>query len=241
MPVKYVLPAFIPALTFALHIASALHAEEPPATTVAKEPPVIIDAELPGKAPVANRGAAGKATPVIIEFTVLEVDVNKLRAVGFDWDLISSGGKPSPDLACPLSCKLATGQRLEGFLKALTQYNLAKVLSNPTLTTLSGRPASIAVGDQLKLDVVPIVLGSGRIRVEHRLELSAAKLKSDSTSELDPGQVAVVSKVRSEHKDALGKVRETETLVLVRADLAEKSTTAIGNTAAVPLTEPARR
>jgi Flp pilus assembly secretin CpaC len=152
---------------------------------------------------------------VTVEVTVIEVNRTKLRAAGFDWDIVKSGG-PSDALDAKL-LKSASARDLTAFLQALKQYNLAKVLSEPRLMTLSGRPASLAIGDHLKLDVVPIVLESGRIRVEHRLELGEPKLKSDGAVEVDSGQAVIASQVKSEHKDAAGKVQELETLVIVRA------------------------
>ena len=75
-----------------------------------------------------------------------------------------------------------------GVLEALRQDNLLKILAEPTLVTVSGRPAFFQVGGEVpvmvpqslgtisiqykkfgtQLDFVPIVLGNGRIRLEVR-------------------------------------------------------------------------
>ena len=79
-----------------------------------------------------------------------------------------------------------------GFLEALKQENLLKVLAEPNLVTVSGRPASYLVGGQMpypqptgfgnisiafrdfgtQIDFVPIVLGNGSVRLEVRPRVS---------------------------------------------------------------------
>lgn len=79
-----------------------------------------------------------------------------------------------------------------GVLNLLTQKNVAKVVAEPQLVTVSGRPASFHVGGRVpyassvslagpsfafmpvgtQIDFVPIVLGSGAIRLEVRPRVS---------------------------------------------------------------------
>jgi pilus assembly protein CpaC len=79
-----------------------------------------------------------------------------------------------------------------GFIDALRQYNLVKVLAEPTLVTVSGRPASFNSGGEFpipipqglgttsiqfrefgtRVDFVPIVLGNGHVRLEVRPSVS---------------------------------------------------------------------
>ena len=79
-----------------------------------------------------------------------------------------------------------------GFLDAMRKYSLAKVVAEPTLVTISGRPASFNDGGEIpilepgglgtttidwkkfgtQVDFVPIVLGNGRIRLEVRPRVS---------------------------------------------------------------------
>jgi pilus assembly protein CpaC len=79
-----------------------------------------------------------------------------------------------------------------GFLQALEQENLAKLLAHPRLVTLSGNPASFLVGGEqavpvpaglgqvgvqfeefgTRLNFVPIVLGNGKIHLEVEPEVS---------------------------------------------------------------------
>ncbi len=84
------------------------------------------------------------------------------------------------------------GRRLGAFLEALEQHNMAKLLDEPTLVAKDGRPAEFLSGGELpfpvssglgnttiefrpfgtKLDIVPIVLGRGRLTLEVRAEVS---------------------------------------------------------------------
>jgi pilus assembly protein CpaC len=88
--------------------------------------------------------------------------------------------------------KLQSNREFRGFVRALKEEGLAKILAEPTLVTFSGRAANMIIGGEYpiivpgqqgtftvefrdygnKLDFVPIVLGGGRIRLEVRPELS---------------------------------------------------------------------
>jgi pilus assembly protein CpaC len=90
-----------------------------------------------------------------------------------------------------------------GILEALRQDNLAKIMAEPTLVTISGRPAYFNVGGEFpvpvpqslgtisidfkkygtQLDFVPVVLGHGRIRLEVRPRIT----------ELDPSRSITVA------------------------------------------------
>ncbi|HEY2894855.1 MAG TPA: hypothetical protein VGJ16_11595, partial [Pirellulales bacterium] len=79
-----------------------------------------------------------------------------------------------------------------GFIEALKQEDLLKVLAEPNLVTVSGRPASYLVGGQIpypqptgfgnisinfkpfgtQIDFVPIVLGNGAVRLEVRPQVT---------------------------------------------------------------------
>ncbi len=52
-----------------------------------------------------------------------------------------------------------------GFLEALRQYNMVKVLAEPNLVTMSGRPASFSSGGEFPI-LVPQALGT--VSVEYR-------------------------------------------------------------------------
>lgn len=115
------------------------------------------------------------------------------------------------------------GNSFFGVIEALQQKNLAKILAEPNLVTVSGRPAFFNVGGEFpilvpqslgtvsiqfrrfgtQVDFVPIVLGNGIIRLEVRPRVS----EPDNT-------LSVV--INGTNVPAL-KVREVETGVEMRA------------------------
>src|SRR5207253_878851 len=87
---------------------------------------------------------------------------------------------------------VSNGTSYLGFLQALRNEQLAKILTRPSVMTLSGRPASFLSGGEqavpvpaglgqigvqfeefgTRLNVLPIVLGDGKIRLEVEPEVS---------------------------------------------------------------------
>jgi pilus assembly protein CpaC len=160
---------------------------------------------------VINGMTVGGVQQVVLHVKVMEVSRTKLRSLGFDWANISSNGfvvqgasslipasptglsSPVPLGSSTLRFAVTNGtENFQGFLEALERNNLAQLLSEPTLTTVSGRPASFLVGGQIpipvpqslgvttieyrdfgtKIDFVPIVLGNGKVRLDVRAEVT---------------------------------------------------------------------
>ncbi|HUE74048.1 MAG TPA: hypothetical protein VMP01_24420 [Pirellulaceae bacterium] len=174
---------------------------------------------LPRSTPAVE---AAKERRVYIEVCVAEVSLSKLRALGFDWGAIHRIHE---------EVDRTTGEvpNLIGFLDALVKDDLAKMVSHPRLATMSGRPASLQVGATIKLDVVPQAPDEQKIQLEYRIELNlsqsnAAKEHSPrqlvlaSATDLTPGQTCCVSETRSRRTNERGKIEETATVVLIRAD-----------------------
>lgn len=154
---------------------------------------------------ISNMTVRGVQT-VLLHVKVMEVSRTKLRKLGIDWNYAWDDGffvqGASGLLNIPTSTAgLAAGgsdtlrfgvmngaNTFTGLIEALRQNNLVKVLSEPTLVTMSGRPASFLVGGEFpilvpagianatiefkefgtRVDFVPIVLGDGRLRLEVR-------------------------------------------------------------------------
>lgn len=160
---------------------------------------------------VINGMTVGGVQQVVLHVKVMEVSRTKLRNLGYDWANISSNGFvvqgasgliPASSTALVEAAPLGTStlrfgiadgnNNFQGFLEALERNNLAQLLSEPTLTTVSGRPASFLVGGQIpipvpqslgvttieyrdfgtKIDFVPIVLGNGKVRLDVRAEVT---------------------------------------------------------------------
>ncbi len=185
---------------------------------------------------VINNITVAGVQQVLLHIKVYEVSRTKLRNLGFDFTQVSSPGGfvsssigqmlvggGSTTVAGPSSFAfqaVSGNSSFFGVLNALRQNDLAKVLSEPTLITQSGRPAYFRVGGEIpysvsqglgavsiewksygtRVDFVPFVLGNGKIRLEVRPQVSEV----DNTRSLVSGVPAI-------------KVRETDTGVELEA------------------------
>ncbi len=158
---------------------------------------------------IINDMTVGGVQKILLHVKVMEVSRTKLRNLGFDWAQISGGSYITQSAARLLEAPGTLGNSLSqgatirfgivgdggsfyGFLEALRENNLAKLMAEPTLTTLSGRPATFNVGGEIpipiqqslgvttvqwrefgtRIDFVPIVLGNGVVRLEVRPEVT---------------------------------------------------------------------
>jgi len=151
---------------------------------------------------------------VLLKVKVMEVARTDLRTLGIDWANITSGGdfvtssvsgllagftEDSGSIITTTTGRetatfgiLGPDNAFFGFLEALRQKDVIKVLSEPKVVAISGRPAKLVAGGEIPyqqsaglgstsiafkeygavVDCVPIVLGNGLIRLEVRPEVS---------------------------------------------------------------------
>lgn len=120
---------------------------------------------------------------VQLETQIMEVSRTKLRELGIDWGVINGDDfvtQSVSGLIAPASTAagLATsgGETFKvgvvqnsttflGVVRALRQNNLVKVLANPTITAVDGRPASFNAGGEIPI-VVPA--GLGQVAIQYR-------------------------------------------------------------------------
>lgn len=166
---------------------------------------------------VINNMVVGGSQQVLLHVKVMEVSRTQLKALGFDFASFSGSNffgssaagilaKADPTASVFRSAANLTTSGAEilqwgivsdpsgfvGFLEALKRENLLKVMAEPNLVTVSGRPASYLVGGELpypqptgfgnisinfkpfgtQIDFVPIVLGNGGVRLEVRPQVS---------------------------------------------------------------------
>ena len=197
---------------------------------------------------IINNISVGGVQQVLLHVRVLEVSRSKLRNMGIDWanfngnDFVvntASGILAPPELevgAGVTGSLVASADTLRfgivdganaffGFLETLRSYNLAKLMAEPTLVTVSGRPAKFMVGGEFPIlvpgglgtvsieyktfgtsvDFVPIVLGNGNIRLEVRPSV---------TERDDAGGVNGVPAIRTRFVDTAAEMRAGQTLAL---------------------------
>ncbi|MEM1303697.1 MAG: pilus assembly protein N-terminal domain-containing protein, partial [Planctomycetota bacterium] len=164
---------------------------------------------------VINNISVGGVQQVLLKVKVFEVSRTKLRKLGVDFGFLGTGGSVLATATGGLIDNVtngtgalqtitdtggqtvqfgvtSNGNQLLGFLDALQQNNLAKILAEPNITAVSGRPAQFNEGGEIpiivpqgfgqvsieykkfgtQVDFLPIVLGNGSIRLEVRPRVS---------------------------------------------------------------------
>jgi Flp pilus assembly secretin CpaC len=124
---------------------------------------------------------------VLLRLEVLEVDVTRMRRMGVT-------------LALESGSEIATekGGDVLQLIADLRRKNLAKVVMNPTMVTVSGRPASILAGDEIvvttasgaselrefgtRVEVTPLIQKDGQLQLEVRPKVSRRGAASDATA-----------------------------------------------------------
>jgi len=130
---------------------------------------------------VINKVTVTGVHTIQLETQVMEVSRTKLKELGIDWafangdDAIANtasglltavgstfGGTGTQNFSVGVA---QNGTSFFSAIRALRQNNLVKVLANPTLTAVDGRPASFNVGGEIPI-IVP--LGLGQVGVQYR-------------------------------------------------------------------------
>lgn len=196
---------------------------------------------------VINRIEVIGVHTIMLQTQVMEVSRTKLQQLGIDWSLgagngfvsQSVGGLVAENAINPLIFNPAAetirfgivdnGNAFFGLLKALRQKNLAKVMADPTVVAIDGRPASFNSGGEFPI-VVPAGLGQVGIEFREfgtRLDF-VAKVRGDSRiwlevrptiSEIDPGRSVIINGtsvpgIRSRFVDTAVELRAGQTLAL---------------------------
>jgi len=196
---------------------------------------------------VINNISVGGVQQVLLKVKVFEVSRSKLRRLGHDGTFLQSSGGFFTTGVSGLIANTTNGgpgalqsiidtggQTVEfgivnggnqffGLLDALQQNNLAKILAEPNIVAVSGRPAQFNEGGEIpivvpqslgtasiefkkfgtQVDFLPIVLGNGNIRLEVRPRIS--ELDSSNGVTLQNVQIPALT------------VREVDTAVEMKA------------------------
>ncbi len=160
---------------------------------------------------VINNITVGGVQQVLLKVKIMEVSRTKLRRLGTDWVQSSGSNFVASGISGLINSAAVTGgggiaasgdtfrfgvvdggDSFFGIIDALQQNNVAKILADPTIVAISGRPAHFNVGGEIpivvpsglgqstieykpfgtQVDFLPIVLGNGNIRLEVRPRIS---------------------------------------------------------------------
>ena len=194
---------------------------------------------------VINNIVVGGVQTVLLHTKVIEVSRTKLQQCGVDWAhatagfngvssvtglLTSAGGALATSGSETFAYTVVNGTKtLTSAIQFLQQKNLAKILAEPTLTTVSGRPASFQSGGEFpipvpqqngvttlefrefgtRVDYVPIVLGNGSIRLEVRPSVT----EIDASRAVNVGGTTVPG-LRTRWVDTAVEMKAGQTLAL---------------------------
>ena len=159
---------------------------------------------------VINLMTVGGVQQVLLHVKVMEVSRTKLREFGVDWAVLTGNDFIIQSVSGLVAASatqagiltgagdtirfgiLDNGNTFGALVDVLRRNNLAKLLAEPTLVTVSGRPASFTVGGEVpvpvpaglgvtaiefrefgtQVDFVPIVLDNGNIKLEIRPQVT---------------------------------------------------------------------
>ncbi len=197
---------------------------------------------------VINNINVGGVHQVLLHTKVMEVSRTKLRDIGIDWgiingdDFLAEGAGGLVSVAASSATRIVgtgqdtirlgivnNGNTFNAFIAALRQRQLIKVLAEPTLTAISGRPATFNEGGEFpilvpqglgqtavefkqfgtRVDFVPIVLGNNSIRLEVRPQVS----EIDNSRSVTINGVSVPG-LRTRFVDTAVEMRAGQTLAL---------------------------
>lgn len=218
---------------------------------------------------VLNQMQVGCVQQVMMKVKVMEVQRSKLRQMGFNFIFSGEDGFATSTIGGLVGIQEIAGESVElvsgslanptamfgvfnngstfaGFIEALKQENLLKILAEPNLTTMNGRPANLLAGGEfpilvpnglgtvgiqykpfgVRLEAVPLVLSNDRVRIELQSEVSDRDL--NNSVELDGFRVPALTQRRANTQVELNF---GETLII--AGLISQSQT--GGTSKVPV------
>jgi len=199
-------------------LSAAAHAAQPPQAAGPRRP---------------NEKAAKQ---VLLAIKMLEIDEVKMRKLGFDFSQVPLGGGTSGKggVQTPWGTMdvIGPGANLPGVVEALRANGLARVLSEPTIVTETGRPAHLRIGGEVPLwnlgpdgqpvqhfepcgtaiDFVPNLVYNGNLRLDLRCEHSevdSTKTATVAAGKKNPG-------IRKWTVDTGVEMKPGQTLVVTR-------------------------
>lgn len=144
------------------------------------------------------RRSTGTPQQILIRVQALEVSLTKLRELGAEFSRRDERAAKKPAQVASLLQNpngrfgvIDDGESFLSVIESLQQRNIAKVLADPSIVAVSGRPATFNVGGEFpipappgsqqavdfqqygtKVDVLAIVQGDNRVRLELRVRVS---------------------------------------------------------------------
>ncbi|VAX36063.1 Type II/IV secretion system secretin RcpA/CpaC, associated with Flp pilus assembly [hydrothermal vent metagenome] len=224
---------------------------------------------------VLNQMKVGGEQRVVLRVKIMEAQRTKIRKMGFNFLYVNSNSvlSSAPGKLGPLGALAASAvgvppaaaisaatltdptiafgivdksNAFTGFLEALKEESLLKILAEPNLVATNGRPANMHSGGEFpilvpstlgnvsiefkkfgtKLEAVPVILGNGRVR----LELHPSVSEKDFSTAVQVGNILVPG-IKIRQVNTMVEMKFGETLMI--AGLLQKQQ--IATTSKVPI------
>jgi len=141
------------------------------------------------------RAATGTPQQILVKLQAIEVSRTKMRTQGFDIAILrenphANSAAQAPRTASAIGYTVNDTAAVNELIEQLLKNNIAKVLAEPNLIAVSGRPASFNVGKEVPLpmqpgsnkavefkpvgtqvDVLAVAQGDHRVRLELRARI----------------------------------------------------------------------
>jgi len=191
----------------------------------------LLEAEKKQPIRAVGRKRSTNMGAVAVELRVVEVHLDKLRSLGFDWESFRTRNQAE-----------GAGREVFGLLSALDQYDCARAIVVVQTTLSSGQVSAIDVKDLgvFKFDLQSI--SSEHASVEYHATLTIGdsdtaatavnskqtnrtpQITTTNVAELQLGESAHVWGTKIRRRDQKGKLTERAVLILLTADSAEINT-----------------
>jgi pilus assembly protein CpaC len=147
------------------------------------------------------RAEIGVAQQILVKVQALEISRTKMRQLGIEWSSVFEGGKDNAPSATRVEVPyrhpefdfgvIDRTNTAQSFIESLEKNRVARVLAEPSLVVLSGRPATFEVGSEMplpaaassakpaqfqsfgtRIDLMALALANQKIRLQLRVRLT---------------------------------------------------------------------
>lgn len=170
--------------------------------------------------------------PIYFEVTLVEVPIGRLGKAGIDWIELT---KDRSSQSGPGNRSVVDADKLPALVQALIDDKIARVLTRPRMATVSGRKASLQIGEAIELQATPETIDEEHILLDYYLKFSEPLPQSERDKrrgippgkrttnssmgiKLEAGKTTAVAGLTARRADERGRTEEYAFVTLLRAD-----------------------
>jgi Flp pilus assembly secretin CpaC len=134
----------------------------------------------------------GVQPQIVLHWRIMEMNRTRMKESGFNFLLLPANGADVASNKFDDFGEILASSRYTGFVESLVRKGMGRVLAEPTIVTVNGRPASLRCGGEipvivpaggdtssirwretgLSIEAVPICLGGNRLRLDLAAEIA---------------------------------------------------------------------